>query len=90
MSKQIVKCKWKAGEIIREIKSGKPFLVLHVYKNISTILSDLEEDMPVAIVLLPKKYEEFATDSDMEQEVKKNEFGDIVQSWNYVPMVEIL
>ena len=90
MKKPNIITKWKAGDIIRQIKTGKAFLVLHVYKNTATILSDLEQELPIAIVLLPKKYDEFATDRDMEQEIKEDDFGNISEQWNYKPMPTFL
>lgn len=82
---------WKPGEIIREKKSGRAFLVLHVYKNICTIISDLRESTPVAIVLLPARYNEFASDDEMEADIDEDVGGEIRRmEWKYEPAISMV
>lgn len=63
---------WKRNEIIRSKENGHPFLVLHVHKRICTIVVDLEDPhkLPTAFVVLPRDYDSYALDEDMDDNRK--------------------
>ena len=80
-----MKPKWKAGDLIRNKETGKPFLVLHVYTTICTILADPSVKNSPTIALMPYSYDEFAKDEDMKQTVKKNDEGEYNETWELEP-----
>ena len=60
--------KWKNGSVIRDKETAKPFLVIHVYNKICTLLSDLSQTggiLPMGI-LLESEYDKFAHDEEFE------------------------
>lgn len=73
--------KWHKGDIIRNKSTAHPFLVLHIYKNICTLLVDLEakEELASSFVLLPKAYNKYAVDSEMKCEEYKEE----IKNWRF-------
>ena len=79
--------KWRVNDVIREKTTGHPFLVLHIYKFMCTIIVDLEDHTPLRpmLTLLPERYDEYATDWEMKAEEKKR--GDSVDlDWKYSPI----
>lgn len=78
--------RWKAGELIRNKQTGKPFLVLHVQRMVCTLMTDAEVSEPQVIVLLSKRYDEFATDHEMEL-LQSKEDKEYTDTWAYAPIV---
>jgi hypothetical protein len=80
---------WKAGELIRNKETGDPYLCVHVYRGICTLLFDIKRSdviLPLGI-LLPRDYDKFALDRDME-EIKKDLLGEAVVL-QYKPLPQI-
>lgn len=78
---------WYKGDIIREIATGKPYRVTHVYQHVCTIITDLTERGPLKLTytLDPSDYDKFARDIEMQQVVKKNEM-----IWEHKPLPSFL
>lgn len=59
---------WHKNDIIRDKRTGHPYLVVHVHKNVCSLVVDLEDKRALAplFALLPKVYDQYALDSDME------------------------
>lgn len=76
---KLVRPHWKVGEIIRHKNTGNPFRVIHIYKYVSTILVDLTDNAPLppTLMLLPRNYDDYAVDSDMEFRNDKWEFNQV-------------
>lgn len=76
-----VKAYWKTNDIIRHKTTGHPFLVIHVYKYICTIIVDLESNTALTqtLALLPKDYDKYANEHNMQAKESKN---DIIE-WKY-------
>lgn len=81
-----IRWKWSKGEVIRHIKDGHPYLVLHVYKHSCTILCDLEDKnpLPQARVLLLREYGNYTTDINMV--AKGTDDGTITWEYNPIPL----
>lgn len=82
-----IRIKWRKNDIIRNKSNGHPLLVLHVYKNMCTMVVDLEDTkaLSVTYALLPKEYYHYAVDGDM----KCEEESDNKTHWTFEPLVEI-
>lgn len=79
---------WKKNDVIRNKITGKPLLVIHIYRFVATIVVDLEENKTPSsmFVLLPRDYDKFAVDNEMEAE--QNAACDDIISWSMgVPVV---
>lgn len=78
-----IRTTWEKNDIIRNIDTGDPLLVIHVYTYIATVVVDLQDarELALAYFLLPKNYEKYAVDTQMEK-VTKN--GTI--EWEYKPL----
>ncbi len=59
---------WKKQDIIRDIKTGKPYLVLQVILDTATIIVDMNDHSTpsLPLTLLPRDYSAFALDHDMD------------------------
>lgn len=81
MSKERTLWKWKKGDIIRNILSGRPLLVLHVYSlgpnSSATLTVSLEErcDPTPVTILQQRDYDHWVRDYELE--VKNN--GEMVK-----------
>lgn len=66
---------WKIRDIIRNKITGHPYLVIHVYQFRGTAVVDLEDDKDLepALIILPRRYDEYAPDYQMNDDVKKND-----------------
>lgn len=74
---------WKSNEVIRNKQTGKPYLVLHVYKHVCTIVVDLNQSgVNTPLVLLERDYADYASDRDMKQKVTE-EYNTIQEEWSY-------
>jgi hypothetical protein len=71
---------WKAGQVIRNIESSKPFLVVHVFKNIGTEVFDLENSSTLINlgVILQRDYDKFARDVEMEL-IKQDTLDEVIR-----------
>lgn len=71
---------WKRGEIIREKGTAHPFLVIHVHKDICTMVVDLEDHrkLPTAYAVLPREYSDYALDEEMETKAS---------GWTFAPIL---
>lgn len=79
---------WKKNDIIRNKITGKPLLVIHIYRFVATIVVDLEENKTPSsmYVLLPRDYDKYAIDTEMEAE--QNDSCDDIVGWTMaVPVV---
>jgi hypothetical protein len=76
-----LKVRWHKNDIIRHKITGHPLLVLHIYKNICTIVVDLESTEPLSqtYALLPKCYNYYAHDSEMKCEEEETK----VSNWHF-------
>lgn len=83
-----IRYNWKKGDIIRNKASGHPYLVLHVYKSICTIVVDLEVNEPLAptLSILVREYDKYTADLNMQT---KRILDDTIE-WNYNPLPETL
>lgn len=60
---------WQVNDVIRHKMTGHPFLVVHIYKYVCTIVVDLKDDRKLrpTLTLLPSDYDEYAPDWQMEE-----------------------
>lgn len=60
---------WSKGDLIRNKKTGKPMMVVHVYHRFCTMVVDLEADTDPAIqyVLLERTYADWGRDQDFQE-----------------------
>jgi len=65
--------RWKRNDIIRHKATGHPYKVLHLFKNCSTLLEDLQDRaIPRGCFNLdPSHYDEFCVDTDLELKENK-------------------
>ena len=66
--------RWKTGNTIRQIATGKPMLVIDVKPRLATLVVPLEsnESLTTTQVILFRDYADWAMDEEMELDVKKN------------------
>ena len=78
-----IRINWKVNDKIRNKETGHPYLVLHVSRYYCTVI-DLESKDPLVqpFILLPRNFNEYAKDHDMELTVKKNG----LMNWHYNPI----
>lgn len=75
---------WKRGDIIRNANTGKPFLVIHVYTNLATMIADPEErDLQPPVLLLQKDYYRYAKDVDMECKESDSLLEPVIIGWEH-------
>ncbi len=57
---------WKTKDLIRNLSTGKLYLVLHVVKGYATIITNLSDptELPPTFTLLPREYYKYARDCD--------------------------
>ena len=78
---------WKVGNIIRHKATGHPYQVIHIFKfstatepspGSATVLIDLNDrsELPISFTLLPRNYDDYAVERDME--LKKDSI-----TWQY-------
>lgn len=72
---------FKKGELIRNVKTGQPLLVIHVFTGIATLASDPTQPSPaLPILILRSDYTDWVEEKDIEYLEKKNE-------WLYNPVM---
>ncbi len=78
----VVHPKWKKNDIIRHKISGHPYLVIHIYKNMGTIVTDMmvNSNPSITFTILPRDYNQYAMDSDMRYNDET-----LIVSWQYAP-----
>lgn len=61
---------WKKDDLIRNIYTGKPYLVIHLFLHTATLIVDAEEHCPTRIpfVILPADYSNYASDNNFIEE----------------------
>lgn len=75
---------WKRGDIIRNARTGKPFLVIHVYTNLATMIADPQErDLQPPVLLLQKDYYRYAKDVEMECKESNGLFESNIIGWEH-------
>jgi len=77
---------WKVGDLIRHKNSGKPYVVVHLYHQVGTMIADMEERHPVARMLFKRDYEDFARDRDMQ--ITESPEHDV--SWKFDPIPQTI
>lgn len=57
---------WSASDTIRNLKSGKLYLVLHVVKGYATLLTSLmdHDELPYTLTLFPREYANYTKDTN--------------------------
>ena len=56
---------WKSNDIIRNRLTGKPMLVVHVYRNCTLIIDIENSQVNILNVIIEKDYENWSPDTDM-------------------------
>ena len=66
---------WKKGEIIRNKKNGKPYLVVHVFPSLATMIVDIgQHELQIPVLLLQRDYGNYDCDVNMEC-IENNSFA---------------
>lgn len=57
---------WKKGDLIRNIKTGQPYLVIHLYLHTATMIVEANEPSPTRtpFIILPADYPNYAPDNN--------------------------
>lgn len=57
---------WKKGDLIRNIATGKPFLVIHLYLHTATMIVDATDTTSTRIpfIILPADYLNYSSDTN--------------------------
>jgi hypothetical protein len=82
-----IETNWNKNDIIRHKVTGHPYLVVHVYQHVSTIIIDLldKSSLRITYTIVPSEYDNYTKDKNMEQTIKKN-----VINWEYKPQQPFL
>lgn len=61
--------KWKSTDTIRNLRTGKLYMVLHVIKGYATILSSLSDpqELPPTFTLYTRDYYKYEKDCNVEE-----------------------
>lgn len=60
---------WKPSDLIRNLITGRLYMVLHVIKGYATIIAALDEtELPPTVTLFPRDYEKYTKDTNAIEE----------------------
>lgn len=57
---------WSASDLIRNLKTGELFMVLHIVKGYASLICPLQDssELPQTLTLFPRQYTNFVKDSN--------------------------
>lgn len=57
---------WNTSDLIRNLKTGELFMVLHIVKGYASLICPLQDssDLPQTLTLFPRQYPNFVKDSN--------------------------
>lgn len=58
---------WQPQDLIRNLKTGKVYIVLHVTDNLASLICPLHDtsELPQTLTLFPREYPNYAKDSNI-------------------------
>jgi len=70
---------WKQSDLIRNLKTGKAYMVLQVIRGYATLIAPMDQtELPPTQTLFTRDYDKFALDRDAVQHNGKWECDNIV------------
>ncbi len=57
---------WTPSDIIRNLRTGKAYIVLHIVKGYATLLAPLmnNDELPYTLTLFPREYDNYCKDAN--------------------------